>query len=347
MSHFTSDGTQPGAISDSGVPCTNGYGQGSKDTVAAEGWSKLPPEYRIPEIAPSLEEANAYCERLARSHYENFSVATWFLPRSLRPHFHSVYAYCRIADDLGDEVGDAQQSLALLDLWEAELDATYASLGEPPDGTAVQSRVPHHPVFVSLRETIRTCHVPKQPFADLLRAFRQDQYVFRYETFDDLLGYCHFSANPVGRLVLYLCGYRDEERQRLSDFTCTALQLANFWQDVSVDYAKGRIYLPLADMRHCGVSEQQISRREFNSAFRELMRFEVERARNLFREGLPLVRKVDRELAVDIELFSRGGLEILAAIERQDFDVLSSRPAISSVRKLWLVTFAALRRLIA
>ncbi len=206
------------------------------------GWSKLPPEYAIPATAPSLAEAQAYCQRLARSHYENFSVATWFLPERLRQHFYNVYAYCRISDDLGDEVGDPAASLLLLDQWQIELTACYAGK-------------PRHPVFVALADTVRQFDIPQHEFSDLLTAFRQDQTVTRYETFNDLLGYCLNSANPVGHLVLYLCGYRDAERQKLSDFTCTALQLANFWQDVSVDYAKGRIYLPLersAQVRRSG-----------------------------------------------------------------------------------------------
>ncbi len=312
-------------------------------------WSKLPPDYRIPEVAPLLEDARAYCERLATTHYENFSVATWFLPRRLRPHFHSVYAYCRISDDLGDEVGDPQQSLALLDLWQSELDATYDSLKRADMGANVDvsDSAPRHPVFIALRETIRACAIPKEPFADLLRAFRQDQTVHRYETFDDVLGYCRYSADPVGRIVLYLCGYRDEERQRLSDYTCTALQLANFWQDVTVDHDKGRIYLPLESLRRFGVTEEQIAQRRFTSGFRDLMRFEVDRARDLFGRGLPLAEQVDSELAIDIELFSRGGLAILEAIERQDFNVLASRPAISKPRKFALVARAAARRLFA
>lgn len=292
------------------------------------GWAALPREYAIPETAPSLEEARAYCERLARSHYENFSVATWFLPRKLRPHFFSIYAYCRISDDLGDEVGNPQQSLALLDEWETELDACYAG-------------APRHPVFVALRPTILACRIPREPFANLLVAFRQDQTITRYRTFDDLLGYCVNSANPVGRLVLYACGYSDPERQKLSDFTCTALQLANFWQDVSVDYGKGRIYLPLESLERFGVPESDIAERRFTPAFRELMRFEVNRAREWFQNGRALIGKVDRELAIDIELFSRGGEEILNAIQRQDFKVLRSRPAISKSRKLALVMRAA------
>jgi squalene synthase HpnC len=301
--------------------------------TAPSGWDALPAEYRIPEKAPSLSEALGYCERLARTHYENFSVATWFLPRRLQPHFYSLYAYCRISDDLGDEVGDPQLSLQLLDEWQAELDACYLGCTR-------------HPVFVALAETIRACEIPKDPFANLLKAFRQDQTTARYQSFEDLLGYCENSANPVGRLVLYACGHRDAERQELSDFTCTALQLANFWQDVAVDYGKGRIYLPLNDMSRFGVPEQVIASRRASPEFLRLMEFEVERARDWFERGLPLVAKVDRELAIDIELFTRGGQAILNAIEKQDFDVLRARPAISRPRKLALVARAALGKLL-
>jgi squalene synthase HpnC len=298
----------------------------------ASAWSALPPEYAIPDRAPSEAEAREYCRRLARSHYENFSVASWFLPERLRQHFLNVYAYCRISDDLGDEVGDTVRSLQLLDEWETELNACY-------DGN------PRHPVFVALAETVRKFEIPKHEFADLLTAFRQDQSITRYETFNDLLGYCKFSANPVGHLVLYLCGYRDSDRQQLSDCTCTALQLANFWQDVSADFAKGRIYLPLEDLRRFGVNEETIRDRENTSAFRAMLKFEVERAREWFRQGLPLIAKVNRELAIDIELFSRGGQEILKAVERQNYAVLGRRPAISKTRKLALIARAALGKL--
>jgi len=297
------------------------------------GWNALPESYRIPEAPPSLAEARAYCERLAKTHYENFSVATWFLPSRLRQHFYNVYAYCRISDDLGDEVGNAQQSLELLEQWESELNACYAGS-------------PRHPVFVALAETVEQCGIPKHEFSDLLIAFRQDQTVSRYESFQDVLGYCHYSANPVGHLVLYLCGYRDAERQQLSDYTCTALQLANFWQDVAVDYQKGRIYLPLEDLRRFGVSGEEIGQRRATPEFIALMRFEVERAREWFNLGLPLVKKVNRELAIDIELFSRGGQEILNAIEGQDYDVLRQRPVISRSRKLLLVARAAMGKVL-
>jgi squalene synthase HpnC len=305
----------------------------SQSDPAALGWQSLPPEYAIPERAPSLQEAQQYCSRLAHSHYENFSVVTWFLPKHLHQHFYNVYAYCRISDDLGDEVGDPQQSLALLDQWEAELAQCYS--GEP-----------RHPVFVALRQTVRELEIPQHEFSDLLRAFRQDQTTPRYQTFADVLGYCQYSANPVGHLVLYLCGYRDAERQKLSDFTCTALQLANFWQDVAVDYGKGRVYLPLEDLAKYGVREDDIAQRRATDAFLEMMKFEVARAREWFRMGLPLAGMVDKHLALDIELFSRGGLEILNAIERQGYDVLRRRPVISKPRKLWLLARAAAGKLL-
>ncbi|MCU1304663.1 MAG: Squalene/phytoene synthase [Candidatus Sulfotelmatobacter sp.] len=307
--------------------------QFARHPAASPGWSRLPAEYAIPDSPPSLEQSREYCRRLARTHYENFSVATWFLPKKLRQDFLNVYSYCRISDDLGDEVGDPAASLALLDEWQSQLDACYAGS-------------PRHPVFVALADTVRKFDIPKHEFSDLLIAFRQDQTVTRFQTFNDVLAYCRYSANPVGHLVLYLCGYRDAGRQQLSDFTCTALQLANFWQDVSVDYAKGRIYLPLEDLRRYSVSEEDIKHNRNTPAFCEMMKFEVERAREWFDRGLPLVAKVDKELAVDLELFSRGGQEILNAIERQGFAVLGHRPVITKTRKLALVARAALGKLL-
>jgi len=298
------------------------------------GWCKLPASYRMPNQVPTLQEAHQYCRALAESHYENFHVATWFLPKRLRPHFYSIYAYCRISDDLGDEVGDTHQSLALLDFWNGELDACYR--GEVC-----------HPVFVALAETIRVCDIPKEPFADLLIAFRQDQTVTRYATMEEVFGYCRNSANPVGHLVLYACGYRDPELFRLSDFTCTGLQLANFWQDVGDDDRRNRIYLPMADMERFGVNEQQIHDRRFTPEFRTLMEYEVACARDLFAQGRPLQRRVDRELAVDLELFTSGGEEILQAIERQGYDVLRARPIISKPRKAALLLRALAGKLTA
>ncbi len=287
------------------------------------GWAALPASYRMPDVAPSLNEARAWCRQLAESHYENFHVATWFLPKVLRPHFHAIYAYCRVSDDLGDEVGDRSAALALLDLWGRELDACY------------EGRV-RHPVFVALAETIRACSIPKEPFADLLKAFRQDQTVTRYRTIQEVLEYCRYSANPVGRLVLYVCGYADEERFQLSDATCSALQLANFWQDVRVDFGKDRVYLPQEDMKRFGVSDETIAQGAATPEFRALLKYEVDFARGLFEDGLPLIGMVGSELALDLDLFSRGGLAILRAIERENYDVLRARPALSKRTKMAL-----------
>jgi squalene synthase HpnC len=295
----------------------------AQEELLSRGWAALPASYRMPAVAPTLEEARAWCKHLAESHYENFHVASWFLPKALQPHFHAIYAYCRMSDDLGDEVGDTAQALALLDMWGRELDACYAGHAR-------------HPVFVALTETIRACSIPKEPFADLLTAFRHDQVVTRYNSMQDVLGYCRYSANPVGRLVLYACGHADEERFRLSDATCSALQLANFWQDVRVDFAKDRVYLPQDDMARFGVSDETIAKGIATPSFRALLDYEVDFARRLFEEGLPLINMVGRELALDLDLFSRGGLEILRAIERQDYDVLTARPAISKSTKLAL-----------
>ncbi|HZB87895.1 MAG TPA: squalene synthase HpnC [Terracidiphilus sp.] len=293
------------------------------DALVQRGWAALPASYRMPAVAPSLDEARAWCKALAESHYENFHVATWFLPQALRPHFHAIYAYCRVSDDLGDEVGDTAQALALLDMWGRELDACY-------EGRA------KHPVFVALAETIRACSIPKAPFAELLVAFRQDQTVTRYASMEDVLQYCRYSANPVGRLVLYACGYADEERFHLSDATCSALQLANFWQDVRVDFAKNRVYIPQDDMLRFGVTDETIDKGIATPQFRALLAHEVAYARSLFVKGLPLIGMVGRDLAVDLDLFSRGGLEILNAIEKRNHDVLSARPAISRQTKLAL-----------
>jgi squalene synthase HpnC len=272
----------------------------------------------------SLEEAQSYTRWLATHHYENFHVVSFLLPKRLHQDFYNVYSYCRWADDLGDEIGDKTESLRLLEWWGRELDAMYK-------GHAT------HPVFVALIPTIRKYEIPRQPFADLIAAFVQDQQVGRYRDWDELFGYCRCSANPVGRLVLYLCGYPDPARQSLSDATCTALQLANFWQDVTVDLLKDRIYIPLEIMARHGYTEEELFARRFTPAFREVMREIVIKARELFLKGLPLVGMVDRRLALDLDLFSRGGMRVLEKIERQGYDVLGARPAISKAERVGLL----------
>ncbi len=274
-----------------------------------------------PAKAYSLAKAYAYCQRLATSHYENFTVASWLLPRALRPHVHAVYAYCRGVDDLGDEAeGDR---LTLLDDWEAELRRCF-------DGDAQQ------PAFVALQETIRRFDIPPEPFLRLIEANRMDQRVNRYRTFTDLQAYCQNSANPVGHLVLYLFGYRDEERQWLSDSTCTALQLTNFWQDVRRDLGKGRIYIPLEEMERFHYSEEDLLAARFDGRLRDLMAFQVRRTRELFRSGLELIPRVRGRLRLDLRLFSLGGLAVLDAIEDTGYDVLNRRPKLSRARKALL-----------
>jgi squalene synthase HpnC len=272
----------------------------------------------------TIPDAQNYTRWLATHHYENFHVVSWLLPKRLHQDFYNVYAYCRWADDLGDEMGDTVESLRLLAWWREGLQAMYA-------GKAT------HPVFVALRGTVDRYSIPQQPFDHLIRAFEQDQTVTRYRNWDELLAYCRYSANPVGRLVLYLCGYSDAGRQRLSDATCTALQLANFWQDVMVDWEKGRVYIPLDVLARHGSSVEDIASRHAGSGFAAAMREVVDRARTLFLEGLPLARMVDRRLAVDIELFSRGGMRILDKIEAQNYDVLRRRPAISKTDRVWIL----------
>jgi squalene synthase HpnC len=267
---------------------------------------------------PGLAEAYAFCRRITLGQNENFTVVSWLLPRPLRRHMYAVYAYCRGVDDLGDEAGGDR--LALLDEWERELRACYD--GEPSDAR-----------FVALQHTIERFVIPPEPFLRLIEANRRDQAVSRYETFDDLLDYCSYSANPVGEMVLRIFGHTDERRRRLSDATCTALQLANFWQDVACDLEKGRIYIPLEDMRRFGSSEADLHALEYDARFRRLMKFQVRRTREYFQEGLGLLPLVSGRLRFDLKLFSLGGLAVLHAIERANYDVLTSRPRISGPQK--------------
>ena len=280
--------------------------------------------------APDLRSAQNWCERYTREHQENFTVVSWFLPRELRGPMFAVYAFCRYTDDLGDEA--AGDRLALLDEWETELRAAF-------DGS------PSHPIGVALADLARRKPLEPDPFLRLIEANRLDQTKTRYADFQELLGYCRLSANPVGEMVLALWDITDDERRKLSDATCTALQLANHWQDVRRDWRAGRLYLPLDDLRRFGLSEDdlaaQIAAGRADRAFRDLMRFQVDRAEAYFRAGDALVRLVPRELAVDLRLFGDGGRAALQAIERRDYDVLAARPRVSSARRAWLALRAA------
>jgi len=281
---------------------------------------EIPAELEIAKGMPpagcSPEDAQAYSRRLATSHYENFNVVSWLLPRELHQSFYNVYAYCRWADDLGDEIADSARALALLDGWEEELRLCYV-------GRAT------HPVLIALGETVRRHDIPQKPFSDLLIAFRRDQTVKRHPDWASVMDYCVYSANPVGRIVLYVCGYRDPARQEYSDWTCTALQLANFWQDVARDLDKGRIYIPLAHLGAHGLSEADLTARRFDARYARMMKELVEYTRMLFARGRPLARQVSGPLRTDIDMFSRGGLAVLDAIEAIGYNTIERRPAIS------------------
>lgn len=276
-------------------------------------------------------DAQMYCSHLAKTPYENFSVASLLLPRKLIRHFHNVYAYCRWSDDLADETGGGQYALDLLQWWREELMLCYEGH-------------PRHPVMVALKPTIERFNIPPDPFLALLISFEQDQVVKRYETFEELLHYCQGSANPVGHLVLYLCECYDDDRAYLSDHICTGLQLANFWQDVARDYDIGRIYIPLEDLRFFDYSEEDFEKRNYNHSFVELLKFEVDRAKELFYRGYPLVEKIPSTVQADIELFIQGGLGILSKIEQINYNVWERRPVLSKLSKARLLLGAIWQR---
>ena len=301
----------------------------SDTSVAQHALLGAPTEYLTPLERPTLAEAQAWCKDLASSHYENFHVVTWFLPRRVKPHFESLYAYCRVADDLGDEVENPAVALRLLDEWGSMLDECYDTPGRSM-----------HPVFIALHETVKACELPRQLFHDLLHAFRMDQVKTVYNSWEELLEYSHYSANPVGRLVLWICGYRDEARALLSDKVCTALQLANFWQDVVEDAERGRRYIPAESMERFGVEDGQLAGRVFTPEFGGMMEDLVVRTRAMLRDGRGVSAEVDHDLAVTLNLFSKGGEAILDGIAAERFDVLRGRPVVSKTKKLCLLAGA-------
>ena len=282
------------------------------------------------DFAPwALDDSLAYTRWLSGAHYENFHVVSLLLPKRLHQDFFNIYAYCRWADDLGDELGSPEYALEMLAWWRGQLDAMHA--GET-----------RHPVFVALRGTVEKHGIPREPFEHLIRAFELDQRKTRYATYDEVLEYCVWSANPVGRLVLHLCGYTDEPRRRLSDATCTALQLANHWQDLRRDYfERDRIYLPADRMHAHGYGYEALAedlrKGEARPAARTLVRELVDRAEALFAEGMPLIEQVERRLAIDLELFSRGGMLVLDKIRAQDYDVIGRRPKVGKLERVGLL----------
>ncbi len=302
----------------------------------------------------SFADADVYTHDLARRCAENFTVVSWLLPRRLRAPFRHVYAFCRWADDLGDEAGrpsgepsdrlslekivgfDTERGLELLAWWRQELDACFAG-------------APRHPVFVALAATIEAHDLPRDPFADLISAFEQDQRVTRYETYDQLLDYCTRSADPVGRLVLLLAGVRDEASFALSDQTCTALQLVNFWQDVHRDVLeRDRIYLPADVAAKHGVDLTAMAARihetrapfAADAGYRAAILDLCDRAAPLFERGRALLPRVPADVRADVRLFSQGGEAVLRAIRAQGGDTLIRRPVVPRRAKLGMMVGA-------
>lgn len=294
--------------------------------MSAQIKTSNPKEQTMPP--QSVAQAFAYCEQMVRTHYENFPVGSMLVPKSRRRHVHSIYAFARTADDFADEdyengLGQVER-LEALDDWERKLEACYR--GEAS-----------HPVFIALAETARELQLPIQLFRDLLSAFRQDVIKRRYPTFDELLDYCARSANPVGRLILLLFDYHDESLHRLSDQICTALQLANFWQDVSVDLKKDRIYLPVDEMERFRVTIDDLREGNFNWHYAALLEYQITRTKELFDRGRPLPALVDGRLAWELRLTWLGGMRILQKIEARGYDTLSARPQLTRVDKARLL----------
>ncbi len=298
--------------------------------------SGAPALYLTPPMRPSLAEAQQWCKHLATTHYENFHVATLFLPATLRPHFYSVYAFCRTSDDLGDEVANAATATRLLGQWRAMLQQCFRH----PE----KSR---HPVYIALQPTIQLHNLPIEPFNDLISAFEEDQVYVHHESLATLERYSRYSANPVGRLVLLVSGYRSEELMQLSDEICTGLQLANFYQDILEDWARGRRYIPADIMQRFGVTNDQIAGRRFDANFRAMMEFLVTDARTRLQRGNRIVLLVNRDLAATLSLFVKGGLSILDAIAAQGYDTLKGRPVVTKSKKLSLLVGAFVGKLAA
>ncbi len=278
-----------------------------------------------------LNSSFKYCEEIARSHYENFPVASFFIPKEKRKYIFSIYAFARAADDFADEPGirSKEDRLNLLDEWNQKLTDCYN--GKTYD-----------PIFIALNKTINDNKIPIEPLENLLKAFKQDVVKSRYENFGEVLDYCSNSANPIGRLMLMIFGEQDENMFRLSDNICTALQLTNFWQDVSIDLEKDRIYIPLEDMKHFGYSEEELKKRIQTANFKKLLKYKIEETQKLFDKGkelIALTKKQDKlkKLSKQLILTWYGGTEILNKIIKNDYDVFNKSPKLKYFDKLKLV----------
>lgn len=280
-----------------------------------------------------LNSSFKYCEDITKNHYENFPVASFLIPKNKRKYICAIYAFARTADDFADEPcieGGKEKRLALLDEWNGKLKDCF-------NGKA------YDPVFIALASTVKECDIPFEPLENLLKAFRQDVLKTRYTDFEEVLNYCKYSANPVGRIVLMVFGKHNEEMFKYSDKICTALQLTNFWQDVSVDLKKNRVYIPLDEMREFSYSEVQLFELDYNVSFKKLLKYQVEKTEKLFEEGKELIRLTGEDeslkrLTWELKLTWLGGKEILNKIKLLDYDVLRIRPKLNALNKLKLLT---------
>ncbi|MBD3267291.1 squalene synthase HpnC, partial [bacterium] len=285
----------------------------------------------------TVEEAYAFCRQLTVSHYENFPVGSMLLPKKVRPHVYAIYAFARVSDDFADEAvyQTKEQRLHLLADWQNKLEECYRGRAD-------------HPVFIALADTVKKIDLPIELFSDLLTAFKRDVTVNRYQTFDEVINaYCRYSANPVGRLILYLFDYRDEERHRLSDHICTALQLTNFWQDVAIDLQKNRVYIPLEDMQQAGYTVEELFQHVYDERYCGIMQNLVKKTWDLFEQGYPLLESVRFPLNAELRFTWLGGVAILSRTLEYKYNVFANRPKLSKwdFLKLGSTSFLPIRRL--
>lgn len=275
-----------------------------------------------------LDASFSHCNRIAVEHYENFPVGSWIIPREKRKYVHAIYAFARRADDFADEKTYREEKrFNLLEDWNKRLEECVRT--EPVD-----------PIFIALKETIKRHDIPVDLLKDLIAAFKMDIVNRRYQKMSDLLTYCRYSANPVGRIVLHLFGHKDPELHRLSDFICTALQLTNFWQDIAIDLEKDRVYLPIEDMEQFGYTVQDLKAHVVNDAFRNLLASEIGFTRGLFQKGLLICGMVGTRLSLELKAVWSGGMKILDKIEDNGYDVFNKRPVITIFDKIKIVSKA-------
>jgi squalene synthase HpnC len=292
------------------------------DHVKLAGWG----------LHQNLQDAQKYCEKIAKAHYENFIITNHFTPVEVRQHIQNVYAFCRYGDDLGDDAPfPPEQRMQLLKAWLEDLRIAHKDHW---------SGQPQHPILIALAHTSKIYNIPIEPYEKLITAFMWDQERLQYSTWKELQEYCIHSADPVGHLFLYVYGHDDEELRNISDATCTALQLANHWQDIRRDLAQGRRYVPLETMEKYKYTTEDYNKMVYDERWISILKHEVDRAQALFDQGKTLWTKVDPHLAVDLEMFTLGGEEILKSIRKQKYNTWSKRPKVSKIRQARLLFYA-------